>query len=187
MDAQAIYSTISTHAIMVSTIKYEIVKKLDKVEIRRYPKIVIAKVDGYEDQSFDLLFGFISGKNKQKTKVKMTAPVVSQRIEMTAPVLSDIDSMAFVMPEEYQLETTPEPLDDRVKIAEVPSRLVAALRFSGRWDKSHFDAEAKELLEDLAKAGIKTKGNVFIMLYNAPFTPGFMRRNEVAIAVELEK
>jgi len=170
---------------MVATVKYEIVRKLNNVEIRQYPNIVIARVEGYEDEDFGLLFRFISGENKQKAKVKMTAPVVSQRIEMTAPVLSDAGSMSFVMPEEYRIETTPEPLDNRVRIIEVPTRVVAALRFSGRWSESIFSAKTRELLEELAKAKIKTKGGVFTMLYNAPYTPGFMRRNEVAIEVEL--
>ncbi|MGD0978858.1 MAG: heme-binding protein [Candidatus Bathyarchaeia archaeon] len=115
----------------------------------------------------------------------MTTPVVSQQIEMTAPVLSDAGSMAFVMPEEYRIETTPEPLDNRVRIIEVPARVVAALRFSGRWSESLFRAKTKELLNELDKAKIKTKGNVFTMLYNAPYIPGFLRRNEVAIEVEL--
>jgi len=169
---------------MVETAKYEITRKLDKVEIRHYPKIIIAKVEGYGENGFNLLFRFISGDNKQKTKVKMTAPVVSQRIEMTAPVLSDSDSLAFVMPAEYQLTTTPEPLDDRVKILEMPERNLAVLRFSGRWTSSLFEKKTKELLEEIEKAKIKTKGDVFSMLYNAPFTPSFMRRNEVAIEVE---
>jgi hypothetical protein len=171
---------------MVASVKYEIVRKLSKVEIRQYPNIVIARVEGYEDEGFGLLFRFISGENKQKTKVKMTAPVVSQRIGMTAPVLSDTGSMAFVMPEAYRIETTPEPLDNRIKIVEIPARVVAALRFSGRWSESLFNAKTKELLEELAKVKIKTIGNVFTMLYNAPYTPGFMRRNEVAIEVELD-
>jgi hypothetical protein len=41
------------------------------------------------------------------------------------------------------------------------------------------------MLEELKKAGIKTVGQVFTMRYNGPFTPWFMRRNEVAIEVEL--
>jgi len=170
---------------MVETVKYEIVRKLGKVEIRHYPNIVIAKVEGYGESGFNLLFRFISGENKQKTKVKMTAPVVSQRIQMAAPVLSDSDSIAFVMPKEYQLATTPQPLDDRVKIAEVPDRLVAALRFSGRWSKSLFEKKTKVLLEELGNVKIKTVGTAFTMRYNAPFTPSFMRRNEVAVEVEL--
>ncbi len=92
---------------MVQSVKYEIVRQLDKVEIRRYPKIVIAKVSNDESDSFGLLFRFISGNNRQKEKVKMTAPVVSQdssqEINMTSPVLSEFSSegyMAFVMPSE---------------------------------------------------------------------------------------
>jgi hypothetical protein len=169
---------------MVETVKYEIIRQLGKAEIRKYPKIVIAKVDNQETDGFGLLFRFISGENRQKTKVKMTAPVVSQQIEMTAPVFSDTGAMAFVMPKEFNLETTPEPLDNRVKISEVPARFVAALRFSGSWSESHFNAKTRELLEELAKANVKTKGNVFTMLYNPPFTPWFLRRNEVAIEVE---
>jgi hypothetical protein len=30
---------------------------------------------------------------------------------------------------------------------------------------------------------LKTIGNIFTMLYNPPFTPSFLRRNEVAIEV----
>jgi hypothetical protein len=169
---------------MVQTIKYRAVRTLDKVEIRAYPKIVIAKVEDPNADAFSLLYNFITGGNKQKEKVKMTSPVVSQKIAMTSPVLSDTGSMAFVMPEEFTLETTPEPSDSRVKIAEIPERLVAALCFSGGWSEAHFEKEMQELLDELAKLGIKTKSKVFTMLYNPPFIPGFLRRNEVAVEIE---
>jgi len=169
---------------MVQTVKYKVVREVGKVEIRVYPKIVIAKVEDPNVDAFNLLYNFITGGNKQKEKVKMTSPVVSQKIAMTSPVLSDTGAMAFVMPEEFTLETTPEPSDNRVKIAEIPERLVAALCFSGGWSEAHFEKETQELLDELAKAEIKTKGKVFTMLYNPPFIPGFLRRNEVAIEVE---
>ena len=107
---------------------------------------------------------------------------------MTSPVLSEFSNegyMAFVMPSEFDLETTPMPLDNRVKIEQVPSRTVAVLRFSGSWSEVHFEEKTKELLEELANAKVKTKGTVFTMLYNPPFTPSFLRRNEVAIEVAL--
>jgi hypothetical protein len=169
---------------MVETIKYEIIREIAKVEIRRYPRIVIAKVED-PAKAFNLLYRFISGENRQQAKVKMTTPVVSQQIQMTSPVFSETGTMAFVMPAEYTLETTPEPLDKRVKIAEMPARFIAALCFSGGWSESHFEKEIQELLNELAKEKIKTKGNVFTMLYNPPFIPGFLRRNEVAVEVEL--
>jgi hypothetical protein len=104
---------------MVETIKYEIIHEINKVEIRKYPKIIVAKV---EDPSygFNLQYRFITGENKQKAKVKMTSPV-----------LSEMGTMAFVMPKEFTLGTTPKPLDTQVKIAEVPERFIAALCFSG--------------------------------------------------------
>lgn len=171
---------------MVKSIGYEVVKKLDRVEVRRYPKVVLARVDGYGDDGFNLLFKFISGENRQRAKVAMTAPVISEKIAMTAPVISAGGSIAFVMPESYTSETTPQPADDRVKIVETPARNLAALRFSGRWSSGAFEARSKELLGELDKAGIKSRGEVFSMRYNPPFTPWFMRRNEVAVEVERE-
>jgi hypothetical protein len=170
---------------MVEQARYEVLRKIGKVGIRRYPLLILARVDGYGDGGFNILFQFITGNNRQKSNVKMTAPVVSQQIEMTAPVLSEIGSLAFIMPEGLTLETTPEPLDDRVKIVEVPERVVAALRFSGRWSNSIFKRKSGELLKELENARVKIVGQVFSMRYNGPFTPWFLRRNEVAVAVEL--
>jgi len=39
------------------------------------------------------------------------------------------------------------------------------------------------LLESLQKAGIATRGKPVLMRYNAPWTPGFLRRNEVGIEI----
>ena len=169
---------------MVETIKYEVIRKIGKVEVRRYPKIVVAKVEDPEADAFSLLYKFITGENEQRAKVKMTAPVVSQQIAMTSPVFTETGAMAFVMPQEFTLETTPQPLDNRVVITEIPERTVAVLRFSGGWSESHFEKETQELLEDLANAKITPKGQVFTMLYNPPFIPGFMRRNEVAVEID---
>jgi len=170
---------------MVEQAKYEVLKKIGKIEIRRYPRLVIARVDGYGDGGFNLLFRFISGENRQKSDIAMTAPVVSEQIAMTAPVLSETGSIAFILPEGFTLETTPKPLDDRVKIVEVPERTVAALRFSGRWSNSIFKKKSEELLAEIENAGLKVAGQVFSMRYNGPFTPWFLRRNEVAAEVEL--
>ena len=170
---------------MVEKVKYNVIRQLGKVEIRKYKSLICAKVDSYGNEGFNILFNFISGSNKKKTKLTMTAPVISEKIKMTAPVLSDSNSLSFVVPEKYTLETIPQPLDERIRIVEIPDRILAVLRFSGRWSESIFNLRSKELLEELAKSEIKSKGSVFAMLYNAPFTPWFLRRNEVAIEVSL--
>jgi 1,4-dihydroxy-2-naphthoyl-CoA synthase len=50
---------------MVEQAKYEVLRDVNKVEIRRYPSLVIARVDGYGDGGFNLLFNFITGNNRQ--------------------------------------------------------------------------------------------------------------------------
>jgi hypothetical protein len=183
---------------MVDTVDYEVVGDLGNIELRRYGPLVVARVDGYGDSGFGHLFRYIQGNNRQRSKVAMTAPVISERgrmastseserIAMTAPVISRGDSMAFVMPRGYTLESTPEPLDPRVSLEETPARTVAVLRFSGRWSERNFGSRARQLMEGLEGAGIRTVGEVFSMVYNPPFTPWFMRRNEVAVEVEAER
>jgi hypothetical protein len=172
---------------MVEQTRYDLLRRINTVEIRRYPRLIIARVEGYGDGGFNLLFDFIKGHNKKKSKVKMTAPVLSEQIVMTAPVLSESNSLAFIMPEGYTLETTPEPLDDRVKIVEVPEKFVAVLRFSGRWTDSLFRRKSAELQEELVKAGIETVGQFFSMRYDGPFTLWFLRRNEVALQVSTQQ
>jgi hypothetical protein len=169
---------------MVKEAKYRPIKKLDKVEIRLYNKLVIAQVDGYGDEGFNSLFNYISGDNTIKANLEMTSPVISQNIEMTAPVLSEKDSIAFVLPEEYNLENAPTPNDERIKILEISERYVAALGFSGRWTTSNFTKKSKQLLEELRTSKIKAIGNVFSMRYSGPFTPWFLRRNEVATEID---
>jgi hypothetical protein len=164
--------------------KYEVLRRISKVEIRRYPVLTLARVDGYGDDGFNILFKFITGYNRQKSKVDMTSPVISQEIAMTAPVLSETGSLAFIMPERFTLETTPEPLDNRVKIINVPEKVVAALRFSGRWSNAIFKKKSEELLAEIKSEGLKVIGPVFSMRYSGPFTPWFLRRNEVAVEVE---
>ena len=170
---------------MVKEAKYSLIKKLDNVEIRLYNNLIIAEVVGYGDGGFNLLFNYISGNNTTKTNLEMTSPVISKNIEMTSPVLSEKDSIAFVMPEEYTIDNTPKPNDEQIKIRQIPQRHIAALRFSGRWTSSIFTKKSQLLLKELQLANIKTKGNVFAMRYNGPLKPWFLRRNEVAIEIDL--
>jgi effector-binding domain-containing protein len=171
---------------MVEQLSFELLKKIGNIEIRRYDSYVIAKVDSFGDGGFNILFQFISGKNTATSEIEMTAPVISQEIEMTAPVISERESIAFVMPKKYSLNTLPKPIDERIKIIEIPPRIIAALRFSGRWSNSLFNRKSKKLLETIKENNIKINGSIFSMRYSSPFTPWFLRRNEVAVEVSLK-
>lgn len=171
---------------MVEQAPYTLIRMLDKVEIRKYPQLLMAQVDNLGDRGFNVLFRYINGHNIMQTTIAMTAPVIYEQIAMTAPVVSGSNYLAFILPQKYSIETAPQPRDNLIKLVTTTPRIVAALRFSGRWSQSSFTARSQELLKILRKADIKTKGNIFSMRYDGPFTLWFLRRNEVAIEVEAE-
>ncbi|MCW4041503.1 MAG: heme-binding protein [Candidatus Bathyarchaeota archaeon] len=171
---------------MVEQAPYTLIRMLDKVEIRKYSQLLMARVDDLGDRGFNVLFRYINGHNIKQTKIAMTAPVISEQIAMTAPVVSGSNYIAFILPQQYSIETAPQPRDNLIQLVTTPPRLVAALRFSGRWSESSFTTRSQELLKTLHEAEIKTKGNVFSMRYDGPFTLWFLRRNEVAVEIEVE-
>jgi len=170
---------------MTETVAYEITGKIGQIEFRKYPPMVLATVeDNGDDRGFNVLFAYITGNNQTRTKIPMTAPVItSEKIRMTAPVISDERSMSFVMPEGKREEDIPVPLDQRVKISTLPPREVAVIQFKGNASQEDVNAAKVRLLEGLKKAGITGTGQPVLMRYNAPWTPGFLRRNEVGVEI----
>lgn len=170
---------------MTETIHYDVLKKLDRIEIRQYPAVVFAVVENHdEDSSFGLLFQYITGENKTKSRIAMTAPVItSEKIKMTAPVITRKNYMAFAVPSTYTEKTVPIPTNPEVKIEVQPKKHMAILRFSGRRKAARVQKYSQELLTTLKNHEFQIKGEPILMRYNSPFTPGFLRRNEVAVEI----
>lgn len=170
---------------MVETPSYEVLKRIDEVEIRLYPKLILATVAGDGVRApFRILFEYISGDNSGGSKISMTAPVITpERIDMTAPVISGGGSMSFVVPSKYTVETVPVPNDGRVRIHELPERRVAVIRFRGWARERSVERQKATLVSVLQKDGVETVGEPFLMRYNSPWTPGFLRRNEIGIEI----
>jgi hypothetical protein len=176
---------------------YEVVQKIGDVEIRQYAPYVVAEVlvtgpaDAAGNQAFPILAGYIFGKNKGEKKFAMTAPVTQAaapvKLEMTAPVTQTTAPggfvVQFVLPKGVTLESAPEPLDPQVRLREVPASRLAAIRFSGFWSQSNYDEHLGQLTAALQAAGIGWAGEPVYSRYNAPFTPWFMRRNEIWLAL----
>lgn len=193
--------------------RYDVVDHLGAVEIRRYPAILWAEttVEGEFDRAgnagFRRLASYIFGGNRMpdgteaSAKIAMTAPVAmrparGERIAMTAPVAmrpaADTAApqgappawvIAFAMPGEWTLETIPRPVDLAVSLREAPARTVAALRFSGTWSPERFAERERELLAQIAASRWRVAGPVETARYDPPWTPWFMRRNEVLVEV----
>jgi hypothetical protein len=106
---------------------------------------------------------------------------------MTAPVIQEGGNgrwvVAFVLPAKYTMANAPLPTDPNVKLRETPARTVAAIRYSGRWTQSNYDEALAKLRAGMASAGLQAAGEPIWMRYDAPFTPGFLRRNEILIPI----
>jgi hypothetical protein len=170
---------------MVEKVKYDIIDKINDIEIRKYPELILAVVEEYnENNEFGLLFNYISGNNKAQKKIEMTAPVItSEKIKMTAPVITQKNYMAFIMPSIYNKDTIPIPLNPKVKIKIEHERILAVIRFSGYANTNRVDKNQKKLFEALRFNNIKIKGDPILMRYNSPFAPGFIRRNEIGVEI----
>lgn len=170
---------------MVETPSYEVIGEMDGVEIRLYPRLILATVMGEGGgDPFRRLFRYISGDNSGSSKISMTAPVLTpERIEMTAPVISEGYSMSFVVPSKYTMETVPTPNDEHIRIQEVPERKLAVIRFRGWAREGSVEKQKARLISVLQGNSVETVGEPFLMRYNSPWTPGFMRRNELGIEI----
>lgn len=177
--------------------EYEVIRTFGNVALRHYPPYVVAEVvldvaaDDAGRQAFPILAGYIFGKNKGERKFAMTAPVTQSaapiRIDMTAPVtqaaVAGGTRVQFVLPKGVTLATAPEPIDPRVHLREMPEATWAVIRYSGTWSQSNYAEHLGELRASLAAQGIATEGEPVLARYDAPFTPWFMRRNEIWLAV----
>jgi hypothetical protein len=183
--------------------QYTVLYKDGDVEYRQYEPYLVSETlvaaedirnGGYKDagnEGFKRLFRYITGANQNSEKIAMTAPVEQQKsgekIAMTKPVqqqaAADGYSVSFMLPTRYTLETAPVPTDPRVQVRQVPGRLMAVMRYSGRWTEKNFAKRKAQLAEVLDSENIEATGTYKSALYNAPYVPPFMRRNEVKVAV----
>jgi SOUL heme-binding protein len=172
---------------------HEVLKTFNGIELRRYAPYVVAEVvvNGNAQEAgnlaFPILAGYIFGKNKGEQKFAMTAPVTQTaapvRMDMTAPVTQAAVPggflVQFVLPKGVTLASAPEPLDTRVRLREVPAATWAVIRYSGTWSDANYQQHLALLKAGLANANVTPQGEPVLARYNGPFTPWFMRRNEI--------
>jgi len=178
--------------------EYTVSLKQDKLEIRDYAPSIVAEVivnDNFEDASgaaFRKLFKYISGDNTGRSKIAMTSPVSQkpepEKIAMTSPVGQRKSeqgwAVSFMMPASYTMDSIPLPDDPSVVLREVPAHRAAAIRYSGTWSEKAYKKQLALLLEWIEAENLEIMGETVWARYNAPFTPWFMRRNEILIPID---
>jgi SOUL heme-binding protein len=170
-------------------------------EVREYPPLVAAEIRLQGDrnqtgnQGFRALAGYIFGGNTRRQKISMTAPVVQvpasgEKIPMTAPVIQtgagDVWTVRFIMPKGFTLETLPVPDDPRVQLRAMPPERMAVVRFSGLAHDADVTRNTADLKAFMESHRLLPAGPAILARYNPPWTPWFMRRNEVMVPLRRE-
>ncbi len=172
-----------------------------KIELRHYERLVLVStpmvggMDSGKNDAFYRLFGYISGKNTQRSEITMTAPVfldganenTGVKIPMTAPVFMEDTiaqpTMSFVLPTSYTLDTAPAPQDPKIELSEEIDYTVAVITFNGMLARENIDKHTTLLQTWIEREGYKIVGIYKAAGYNPPFTIPSLRRNEVLIPV----
>ena len=149
------------------------------IEIRDYDSRILATTHMTEGQNsgFRVLAGYIFGGNENEQEIAMTAPV-----QRTMPGEQEAE-MAFVVPRAYSMEELPTPDDSRIEFREEPAYRAAVIRFSGWVNDKKAERYWQTLIAFLEEQGIQPVGDPTLNQYNPPWTPPFMRRNEIIVAV----
>jgi len=173
---------------VVETPKYDLIKQSGKIELRGYPAILAAETvtsgarRSAVSQGFSPLARYIFAKEGGRQSVGATP----DKIAMTAPVtqVSDGDTwrVRFLMPSSRNLQNLPAPASG-VEIVEIPSRVMAAIRFPGGMEGEVYELSEAALRKWIEQESLTITGPPTFAYYNDPFTPSFLRRNEILIPV----
>lgn len=180
--------------------KYTVISQTKNFELRDYPSQIVAEtevegtIENAGSKAFRRLFNYISGENRSQEKISMTSPVTqeasSEKIAMTAPVAQQSTAdgwmVSFMMPGSYTIDTIPIPNDSNVKVRQIPARRMACVQYSGGWSEKRYLQQLQELEAWVADNNLQVLGKPVWARYNPPFTPWFMRRNEILIQVNSE-
>lgn len=178
--------------------KYSVLERQGRFELRLYEPSIVAETIVESDfadagnVAFRRLYNYISGENRTRESIAMTAPVGqearSEKIPMTAPVgqerLGGKWIVSFLMPSKHTMQTLPEPLDPAVTLREIPARKMASVKYSGSWSQKRYEEHRDRLEEFIENKKWTIVGEPLFARYDPPFQLPFFRRNEVLIPVE---
>lgn len=176
--------------------KYTVIETTKNIEIRDYAPMIVAEAEVSGDRreaigkGFRIIADYIFGNNTAVQKVPTTAPATQQRSEkiaMTAPVtqqgVGENWRVRFVMPSSYSMDTLPTPNNPAIKLKQIPTKLFAVIRFSGRGGKDSLRRYTNELNEFINAKNLSPLSPPTYAFYNPPWTLPFLRRNEVLVEV----
>jgi DNA gyrase inhibitor GyrI len=147
-------------------------------ELRDYPELAIVQTPMPDsggnsgNAGFGKLFRYISGNNKSQESIAMTTPVFISQEPRT---------MAFVLPAKSSAAQAPAPLDSSLSLKKIPAGRFAVLRFSGARSAAKESQSLALLKTWIAEKRLVAVESPVFGYFDPPWTPSFLRRNEVML------
>jgi DNA gyrase inhibitor GyrI len=171
---------ITSNCMAYEEAKYEVMKKNEIYEIRKYSdRLAIETEISNQGSSFRKLFKYISGDNENNEEIKMTTPVtqIKKKVTMT---------MQFYLPSRFDKDNTPNPSNSDVKILNIKGGYYAVILYSGRASDKNFIKHKNILENELKKDDVSILSPPIKATYNNPFTLPLLRRNEVMFVINIK-
>ena len=171
---------ITSNGMAYEEANYEVVKKNEIYEIRKYPdRLAIETEISNQGSSFRKLFNYISGNNEDNEEIKMTTPVtqVEKKGNMT---------MQFYLPTRFNKDNAPSPSNSDVKILNIKEGYYAVITYSGRASDKNFIKHKSILESELKKDDISILSSPIKATYDGPFTLPMRRRNEAMLEINIK-
>lgn len=161
---------------------YQVVRRSGAFEIRDYPALTLVSTPmaaqrPTDDDSFMKLFRYIGGANETEAKIAMTTPVFSDQGGTNR-------QMSFVVPKKVAATGAPKARRDDIAVQTRAAGRFAVYRFNGSWGAERAASARQKLGEWIAAEKLLPIGEPQMANYDPPFTPTFLRRNEVMVRVK---
>ena len=171
---------ITSNSMSYEEANYEVVKKNEVYEIRKYSDRLAIETDiSNEGNSFRKLFNYISGNNDKNEEIKMTTPVTQMQKKGNM-------TMQFYLPSRFNKENIPSPSNPDVKILNIKGGYYAAIIYSGRTSDKNFIKHKSILENELKKDDMSILSPPIKATYDGPFTLPMNRRNEVMFEINVK-
>ncbi|MCH2229274.1 MAG: heme-binding protein [Crocinitomicaceae bacterium] len=170
---------ISNNTSETNSIEYKTIAFKDGFQIREYSQQIVAstQLNGtsyskVSSQGFKKIASYIFGGNSNNEQIAMTSPVQMD--------MGEKPTMSFFMPNNLSSQDLPRPNFKDVYLHVQPSKIVAAIEFSGWASDEILISKFNELKQKLDKESITYENSYSYLGYNPPYQI-INRKNEIII------
>ena len=167
--------------------------------MRRYPTHLVAEVEVDSsftcagNQAFGILVAYISGPQQHPGQGGHDGPGGAAGVVHHDP--DDLTRRSTTRRRdrsapgglrgatEFTLDPLPTPTDPRIKVRQVADEVAAVNGFTGRWTESIYQQQLAALRAAVEQAGLEVSGAPRFARFDPPWTPWFLRRNEVVLPI----